>query len=323
MPSNSNNQGLLSSWKEIASYLDCDARTCRRWEREFGLPVHRMEGAAKSRVFAYKDEVDAWRKSRLNGNQVAVETPASKSSSVQPEGTCTEIDNPLSARSRKRLIFWSIPLAIIIVAAAIIWTHLSPGQPADFKIDGSRLIILDEKGKKLWDFETKLDNLISEQEYRHRFQSRSVSPLGRPLLPYILIKDLNGDKKKEILFCPKTEREYGEPGIICFNPAGKELWHYKPGRERVFGAHAYSDNYWVGGLELFDINEDGDLEILSLTAHQPQSPSALVILDCRGKGLGEFINWGRILDIAYTDLDTDGKKEILITGQNDEYGKGM
>ena len=33
----------LDSWKEIASYLGRGIRTVQRWEREEGLPVHRLD----------------------------------------------------------------------------------------------------------------------------------------------------------------------------------------------------------------------------------------------------------------------------------------
>jgi tetratricopeptide (TPR) repeat protein len=51
---------ILQSWKEIASYLGRAERTCRRWEKEFGLPVHRMDGSPSASVFAYKEELDRW-----------------------------------------------------------------------------------------------------------------------------------------------------------------------------------------------------------------------------------------------------------------------
>ena len=51
---------ILQSWKEIASYLGRAERTCRRWEKEFGLPVHRMDGSHRTSVFAYKQELDSW-----------------------------------------------------------------------------------------------------------------------------------------------------------------------------------------------------------------------------------------------------------------------
>jgi len=50
----------LDSWKEIASFFARDERTVRRWEKEQALPVHRIPGGAKGRVFAYKSELSEW-----------------------------------------------------------------------------------------------------------------------------------------------------------------------------------------------------------------------------------------------------------------------
>ena len=49
----------LECWIQIASYLKCDVRTARRWEKR-GLPVHRVPGGERSAVFAYRGEIDAW-----------------------------------------------------------------------------------------------------------------------------------------------------------------------------------------------------------------------------------------------------------------------
>ncbi len=66
MQPGNNKESLLTSWKEIAAYLNCETRTCIRWEKNLKLPIHRMEGTPKSRVFAYKAELDDWLKARLN-----------------------------------------------------------------------------------------------------------------------------------------------------------------------------------------------------------------------------------------------------------------
>jgi len=50
----------LDSWKEVAAYLKRGARTVQRWEREKGLPVHRLRPDKLGSVFAYKSELDAW-----------------------------------------------------------------------------------------------------------------------------------------------------------------------------------------------------------------------------------------------------------------------
>ena len=54
----------LDSWKEIAAYLGRNIRTCWLWERELGMPVHRLDGSPKARVFAWTGEIDAWREAR-------------------------------------------------------------------------------------------------------------------------------------------------------------------------------------------------------------------------------------------------------------------
>ena len=59
----------VESWKEIAAYLKRDVRTVKRWEKSEGLPVHRYLHQARSSVYAYPSELDAWkieREPRLN-----------------------------------------------------------------------------------------------------------------------------------------------------------------------------------------------------------------------------------------------------------------
>jgi Tol biopolymer transport system component len=52
--------GRLDSWKEIAAYLGRDVTTAIRWEKQKGLPIHRVPGGKRSAVFAYRDEIDHW-----------------------------------------------------------------------------------------------------------------------------------------------------------------------------------------------------------------------------------------------------------------------
>ena len=54
----------LDSWKAIAAYLRRTERTARRWERQEGLPVHRLSHHDRSSVYALKSELDAWRAAR-------------------------------------------------------------------------------------------------------------------------------------------------------------------------------------------------------------------------------------------------------------------
>lgn len=65
-----NDKETLNSWKAIANYLGREIRTCYRWEKELGLPVYRIDkDSLKSKVFAYKSEIDLWIKKRANNNR--------------------------------------------------------------------------------------------------------------------------------------------------------------------------------------------------------------------------------------------------------------
>jgi len=51
---------LLTSWKEIASYLGKGVRTVQRWELQYGLPVRRPNEKTKGIVHATRHELDTW-----------------------------------------------------------------------------------------------------------------------------------------------------------------------------------------------------------------------------------------------------------------------
>ena len=54
----------LDSWKQIAGYLERDIRTVQRWEKKEALPVRRHVHDRQGTVYAYPQEIEAWRKSR-------------------------------------------------------------------------------------------------------------------------------------------------------------------------------------------------------------------------------------------------------------------
>ncbi len=68
----------LVSWKEIASFLNRAERTVKRWERDRGLPVHRVPGGERGGVFAYPSELADWLKGK------AGELEADDSAPVNP-----------------------------------------------------------------------------------------------------------------------------------------------------------------------------------------------------------------------------------------------
>jgi len=56
----------LDSWKEIATYLNRHVTTVRRWEKHERLPVHRHVHDKLGSVYAFREELDSWLRSRLS-----------------------------------------------------------------------------------------------------------------------------------------------------------------------------------------------------------------------------------------------------------------
>jgi tetratricopeptide (TPR) repeat protein len=112
----------LDSWKEIAAFFGRDERTVRRWEKENALPVRRVPGGAKGRVFAYEAELREWlttpqaseRTAGPPGPPVGLPSPQLQLTQVRPDQT-----SPTLRFSRK----WIPILAVcgMLVLAIIVY----------------------------------------------------------------------------------------------------------------------------------------------------------------------------------------------------------
>lgn len=125
MADDGSEKGRLDSWKEIALYVGRDVRTVIRWEKQKGLPVHRIPGGQRKAVFAYRDEIDRWRKNGDVSNDAAAEALPTQPPSIT-DGTPREeiVGNrpgglpliALSDGSRSRWLRVTAALASVIVA---------------------------------------------------------------------------------------------------------------------------------------------------------------------------------------------------------------
>lgn len=113
----------LSSWKEVAAYFNATPRTVMRWERERGLPIRRLPGEARSRVYANVAELEAWRDS--NNTAFVVAEPESAGATV---ATAQPTAEPTDRRFRPvpRLA----ALALLVVAGLAAVFILRPHPPA-------------------------------------------------------------------------------------------------------------------------------------------------------------------------------------------------
>jgi eukaryotic-like serine/threonine-protein kinase len=119
----------LDSWKEISAYLGRNIRTCRNWERDLGLPVHRLDGALKAHVFAYTGEIDAWREEKGRLPEEGKTGPGDMESPGR-----TSAQDPVSSRrpARTWLIIGLVAAPLLtVIATALITRQLRPiSKPA-------------------------------------------------------------------------------------------------------------------------------------------------------------------------------------------------
>jgi tetratricopeptide (TPR) repeat protein len=158
----------LESWKEIAAYLKRGVSTVQRWEKQEGLPVHRLQHDKGSSVYAYKAEVDAWwhnGHSQLEAGdeeeKQAPETAAPVTVSDNGDGRShVESQEPeAESQSSFRLPRWRMWLAgaavaaVVLTAMAVYRIVLRPSVPLHFQSHDVILIASFENrtGESLFD----------------------------------------------------------------------------------------------------------------------------------------------------------------------------
>jgi hypothetical protein len=181
---------ILRSWKEIAQCLNATVRSAQRWEKSGGLPVHRQGSGPKGRVFAYSDELLEWMHSGRERDEA----------DEAPHGA------PAGAWRR-----WILPAAgvaaVLAVAGFLFWQGLPPFRrvPGGFRLEGSRLVVLDARGRVCWQKEFAAFDRAFEVEVRDK----------------VLISDIDGDGRPEALFNFLPDRaEPGGGSLLC----GSTFW---------------------------------------------------------------------------------------------------
>jgi len=108
------NRRRLDSWKEIAAYFERDERTVKRWEKEKGLPVHRMPENSGARVFAFTDEMSRWMSCPDSSNVTAANEPI-----AQQESSSRDKPASLSLSFRNLWVVFGVAVVTVILLAAV------------------------------------------------------------------------------------------------------------------------------------------------------------------------------------------------------------
>lgn len=306
---------ILSTWKEIAAYLNSGVRTCLRWEKENGLPVHRQEGAPRSRIFAYTGELDAWFKSRLSNGSIHNE--------IEPA--------PISRR-RTWLLLASLGVAGMAVAAFLMLRPAAgvrrrppetgvPHSSGSFDLHPTDFVETEFSASgrlRVW----------RTTKPRDAFESWRIEPVRHTTFA---IGNLDKDEYLEIV-APGHCREFEKPGEMITSKIRFFFNAYKAGYWDWWKTTYYDksqcviekDNYEFTETVIADADNLPGNEIVLLTAHalsifRYDEKADEIRLVCSLKAFISNVNT-LMRSVAVADINNDGQNEILATADEGEEG---
>jgi len=331
--SSATNGDRLNGWKEIAAYFGKGVRTVQRWERELGLPVHRIKGNAGEILFASATEIDRWQREReeaARGEQAPLLATSfeRQPEAVAPVDTRTAGDagteGPDSAQASAAGL-WNTHRARIIagvalfvcVAGALAWigfprptpkktpTAPSVGSgPISWRVSGGRLEALDADNHVLW-FYDEFPAPLNDEAYRE-------PPRG---LLRGAAADIDGDGHRELLLA--VEAGPGRGVLYCFDATGGVRFKREPGHDVRFGTKTFSPPFNVPGFQLTN-EADGRRTIWLAGTHHYDFPAVVEKRDARGELLAEY--WSNWHIGLLAEATMAGRRVILVGATNNESG---
>ena len=300
----------MESWKEISTFIGRDVRTAMRWAAQ-GMPIHRIPGAKRSRVYAFRWEIDAW----LQGQRD--EGAKSEQTEVVPHGRfeAPPASSVTVRATRLRTLIGLAVLATTAIGLAAILAVRRSGQPQKqpVKVDfrGDSVVALDAANRELW-----------SHHYAGPLDPAATTD-PQDLQRFVRFVDLDGDGKMEIILLAPTRLgpnplDGYHTEVDCFTAAGELLWSYVPAESFQFGEHRIDYDWRVS--DIF-VSPQGVPRIWVSVFQNPWGNSFVAELDPRsGKPATRFVNTGMLY--VLNEVVDGGTRYLLAGGFNNEYESG-
>jgi hypothetical protein len=223
-------------------------------------------------------------------------------------------ENPPAPAKRKAnrpgRVAWLSVAAVLLVGALVGAGYFGfreigrQGEPRSARIEGTSLVILNAEGKEKWR-KSFPEGFGPESYYEHGLAQR------------IWFADLDGKGHVSVLFSylPAASTQQHSSTLICYSDRGKEQWRWTPGRPLPETAE-YPMPYKTHALGVLKATAERGARIAVASDIDPWwgGPSQVALLDTNGKLLSDYWHSGGFGDMVVTDLDGDGKEEIIATG---------
>lgn len=296
----------LNTWQEIADYLKVSTRAAQVYERTHDLPVHRLPGG-RSRVWAYRDELDAWKRiweERGRG------LPAEPADDAEPPPAPSLPPDPIPPTAgvpppTTRWRAFTLLAALLLGIAAFVWTLTRPGKPVHLRVEGRSLIAEDRHRKEVW--QHVFDEPLNPESY--------ATQTAR----WLKQGDLDGDPASTEFVFRLAVRDNGEEHptrLVALNDHGKVLWTFTPGRSVTAKNKEFSNVYDINSFAIVPSLKGAPLVAFSAN-HTTQFPAQVGVVHGKtGKLEREYWHPGHLLRLKVDDWDNDGDQELVLAGMN-------
>ena len=312
-PPGGTSNSRLNGWKEIAAYFGRGVRTVQRWEKTFGMPVHRIGSGRGENVHAFSQELDGWL--RLAG---WTRDLSDRPGEAEPEGATARVavgpETPAAsaAASPRATRGWLVPVALVALAVlasagVVAWRLRGAPQLSIAKVDGDDLRGYDADGKLLWVVPVR-QGLAEAGFYAQD------TGIGRT----ILVDDVDQDGRREVMVFARSGARRIVDELLCFDSDGHLRWTRRPARTIRFGSTDFAPA-WLGH-QLF-VTKRGRARTLWAAWVHDQSGEFPCLLEklsvATGRPESEFWSGGYI---AFVDAAVvQARASILVGATNNDH----
>ena len=315
----------LSGWKDIATFLGKGVRTVQRWEKEFGLPVHRIGKDGGEIVLASKHEIEQWletwtHRSSSGHPDDAHETGTPVAEPPAPVSPAPVATPPRAPSRERRAPRWWLALAgvlITTVVGAVAWRaasgRLPPGspgvdpatQPERWAVEGDALLIYNAAGAELW--RVALDEPVT---------NNSIAPEDAGWSATVAIADLDGDGPREVLVGPLGSARETRVRLRCFDADGTLRWTRTLDDRITVGPTTYTPPWLNHRFRMLN-NPDGTKSVWTTFIHAMEFPTFLEQIGPRGDVISRY--WSNGYVTAIRESTWNGRRVLLVGGVSNEH----
>jgi hypothetical protein len=311
--------GRLNGWKEIALHLGKGTRTVQRWEKLYGLPVHRVGREGGEIVYAFRDEIDRWLNTAERGREdVEEEVREPVAEGAGAGATLPPPPTPRPARRDRRRLVRALAVAGAAVILAAAWSlrggSLFPRggerlvrQPTAWTLGHESLVVFDATGEPLFrhDFGLPLGAALSSESPR-----RDVGYLP------VLVADVDGDGRSEVLVNLNAE-DRAQRKLYCFEADGTLRFVHQPTGSRRFGDDVYGEP-WLAHRTFVTRGPDGRRRLWAVFTHNLMFPAVLRELDPKNGAVRQEY-WSNGYVEVVQEVAWGGRPVLLVGGTNNDF----